>query len=297
MIPRLALLALLLVFPTAAAAAPNGVTVAKETDTVGYGEGELFVFLFVNYAVSDPAAYNANATWRFHTPAGTAEPAASLVRNGIQTTIDASRVNASTPAGTFASWTVDLRGLLPNLKGGENHTVAVSFRVAGDTVRFKTGTASPQLVVFVENAGTRIATGTGIGPFIRSGASQHAVATGVADGFEYSVTVQDAAATGDTQNLNAMLWGVGGLVLGALLATMFAKRGVKAKKFEKGGAMESRSALEARRRTLMAALKELEVAHEAKEISDDAYAPLKEEYKAQAVRVLRSLEEKKEPGT
>ncbi|HLE47945.1 MAG TPA: hypothetical protein VI818_06580 [Candidatus Thermoplasmatota archaeon] len=86
---------------------------------------------------------------------------------------------------------------------------------------------------------------------------------------------------------------------GFIIAVVAARQGwlgsARAKKFEKGGEMESNDMLEARRRTLMAALKELEIAHEAKEIPDDAYAPLKEEYKAQAVRVLRTLDDKKEP--
>lgn len=293
---RLLVLLLLVALPAASAAAPPGVTVGKETDTVGVSEDGLLVFLMLQYTVSDPGAYAANATWRLYTPDTAAEPIARLTRNGAQTTVDAGRVNATAPSGPFSAWTIDLKGLLGGLQRNENQTLSLSFTVPEATrVRFKAPTALPQLLVFVENAGNRPVTGEGVGPFIAAGASHHATASNVADGAEYAVTIQAAPGAG-ARNLNPYLWGLGGLVLGFVAATVMRGRSPRAKKFEKGGAMESQKFLEARRRTLMAALKELEVAHEAKEIPDEAYAPLKEEYKAQAVRVMRSLEEKREPG-
>ena len=113
------------------------------------------------------------------------------------------------------------------------------------------------------------------------------------------VTVNLPCCMVETDDCFTSTGGALGVVVGLFLAYVAVRQGWvsapgKAKKFVKGGAMESRAVLEARRRTLLAALKELETAHETREVPDDAYGPLKEEYKAQAVRVMRSLEEKKE---
>lgn len=288
-------LLLLLLLPTAHAAAPPGVTVARETDVIGYDAERLSVFLLLEYRVTDPAAYASNATWRFYTPLGVPEPSVKLRRENAESPVDPARVNASGTAGAFAAWAIDLRANLGSLQTNENHTLSLSFNVQAMSVRFKAAAGLPQLVVYVENAGDRPILGERLSSFVPAGARQHATATNMADGTEYAVTIL-ASPSAPGRDMNPYLWGVGGLVLGFALALLWMRRSPKAKKFEKGGAMESRSVLEARRRTLMAALKELEVAHEAKEVPDEAYAPLKEEYKAQAVRVMRSLEEKKEPG-
>jgi hypothetical protein len=124
----------------------------------------------------------------------------------------------------------------------------------------------------------------------------HAAVSDVPSHYHFAATFRPEAPP--VQDLTKYVWALAGVVLGLFVMYVIVKQGWvtirRQKKFEKGGAVESSSMLEARRRTLMAALKELETAHDAKQVPDDAYAPLKEEYKAQAVRVLRSLEGKKE---
>ncbi|HEX9816720.1 MAG TPA: hypothetical protein VGB18_07050, partial [Candidatus Thermoplasmatota archaeon] len=181
----------------------------------------------------------------------------------------------------------------------ETFSIRFEYDVGRTYDRFVT-TEPAQLVIYAEPMDNRVPVGENVPEFFPTETRYHAVDENVADGHHYTVefvTVQTEG-PGGTRDLTPYLFAFVGVAVGFLIALMLARRGLiaqKEKKFEKGGTMESRDMLSARRRTLMAALKELELAHDAKEIPDNAYAPLKEEYKAQTVRVMRTMDEKKEP--
>jgi len=91
-----------------------------------------------------------------------------------------------------------------------------------------------------------------------------------------------------------------GLVLGFLVWAMLVQRGVVQRRSRKQVvttaahvemAREGKATLEARKRTLMAALKELEVAKMNGEVDTAAYDRLKAEYKKETVSVMRALEQ------
>ncbi len=181
--------------------------------------------------------------------------------------------------------------------------VELAYRLEGSDVFSKTtACAAASLVVFATPATGSDATGPNLGDFVATGDGRlHATPGAVGAGFPVVVTfVEGDAPPPPIEDLTQYVWGAAGLLVGLFLMYVVIKQGWvrirREKKFEKGGRMEGAAMLEARRRTLMAALKELETAHEADEVADEAYSPLKEEYKAQAVRVLRSLEARKEPA-
>jgi hypothetical protein len=193
----------------------------------------------------------------------------------------------------FQDFQANLSGLFPDARDGDALVLTVNYTTRGPSHSGRFGYAFDQAIVYVTPAkghDVRVERINGFMP-TGNGDEQHAVVGAVPEGYSYRV---EFAEPGDLRDLNTYVYGGIGIVLGFLIAWFLLKRQPKAKKFEKGGQMESSVMLEARRRTLMAALKELELAHEAKEIPDTAYAPLKEEYKAQTVRVLRSIEDKKE---
>lgn len=179
--------------------------------------------------------------------------------------------------------------------------VELAYRLEGVDVFSKaTACATESLVVFATPAAGADATGPNLGAFAPTGDGRlHATPGAVGAGFPVVVTfIEGDAPPAPVEDLTQYVWGAAGLLVGVFLMYVVVKQGWvqirREKRFEKGGRMESPSMLEARRRTLMAALKELETAHEADEVPEEAYSPLKEEYKAQAVRVLRSLESRKE---
>lgn len=77
------------------------------------------------------------------------------------------------------------------------------------------------------------------------------------------------------------------LIILALAFYSLKKRAVKPLPYE------SEELLATKKTLLMNVLKEIEKKHRAKEISDESYRHLKEEYKRDAVEVMRKLEEKK----
>ncbi|HEC94870.1 MAG TPA: hypothetical protein ENI45_02765 [Thermoplasmatales archaeon] len=69
---------------------------------------------------------------------------------------------------------------------------------------------------------------------------------------------------------------------------------IKGKETAKPKTYESKEILSTKKEILMNVLKEIEKKHRAKEISDESYNRLKEEYKRDAVEVMRKLEEEKD---
>ena len=183
--------------------------------------------------------------------------------------------------------------------------VEIAYTVTGST-SFVTHIFEPAatLVVYATPGADREVLAVGMGKLIptENGEQQHVVVKDAKAGSGVILIFQTASGMASEQDLTKYIWSLAGLFVGLFIMYVIVKQGwihiQRPRKFEKGGRMESTPTLEARRRTLMAALRELEIAHDAKEIPDDAYAPLKEEYKAQAVRVMRSLDDKKDkPGS
>lgn len=298
----IALLGLLLAVPNAFAA-PGGAAVERVTITLVHDELSIVVWERRDFVVTDPSAYQSNANWTAWIRTGDTFRA-ELSKGGLEKPVDVQRINATgRQAPGFQEYRLDLGGLFANVQAQDRFSLLVSYDTDAPTYGHRTADAAPTLVVFAQPAPGYAPMGTGVGPFVLSGERYHAQLNAVSPDRVLSVQFSQATgpAGGSTGNLDSYFWGGGGLVVGLLLATWAARRGwlgtPPPKRFEKGGQMEPREMLDARRRTLMAALKELELAHEAKEIPDAAYAPLKEEYKAQAVKVMRSLEEKEPPAS
>lgn len=91
-----------------------------------------------------------------------------------------------------------------------------------------------------------------------------------------------------------------GIVIGALVWFMLVKQGlvqartrkqvIQASAHQTAAASESKAMLEARKRVLMAGLKDLEKAKMAKEMDDEVYDKLKAELKREAVTAMRAIE-------
>lgn len=295
--PRAILLPLvaLILIPAVHAAPPAGAVVDKETDTVEQRTAQsTHVSERIEFRVTVTSQYKGN--WSFKIQSGHQNLQALAVRNGQEQAVNVSIVADGSGHDVVH---VNLSEIHTAIATTDRFAVRFEYDVGPTYDRYVTSQPA-QLVVYAEPLGDNVPNGEGLPDFIPTGDRYHAIAENPPDGYHYYVeflTVQagDGAAPRD---LTPFVYGVIGIITGFLIALVLARRGhiaQKAKKFEKGGTMESRDMLEARRRTLMAALKELELAHESKEIQDSAYAPLKEEYKAQTVRVMRNLEEKKEP--
>lgn len=200
----------------------------------------------------------------------------------------------------LADLVIDVSPFHASPQAGDTFTVLVFYEVPSSRVSLRTFYASASLAVFASPKADQAASSEELGDAIPvNTATVHWTRQPVNANFTYAVTFQATAGTVAARDLTKYVWGGLGVLAGLFLAYVAVRQGwvqpaTKAKKFVKGGAVESMGMLEARRRSLLAALKELEQAHESKEVADDVYAPLKEEYKAQAVRVMRSLEEKKD---
>jgi len=235
---------------------------------------------------------------RFQAPPALSNLTVTLWSGGRAQPIPASAVQKT---GPMASGLDLYRADLSSGQVAQNgsFTVYVEYDVTGTSVKLATTYDVARLTVFVSHKASEAVTSDYFTQWIPIDYRvEHATRNDVPANQTYTFSFQ-AAPTAPSQDRTPILWGVLGLVAGIVLMLIGVRMGWVASrpqkaKFEKGGASEARTMLEARRRTLLAALKELEHAHEAKEIPDDAYAPLKEEYKAQAVRVMRNLEEKKE---
>lgn len=294
------LLGLLLVAPVASAA-PAGADVDRVTITLIHDGASLLVWERRDFVVTDPGTYQSNANWTAWIRTGDTFRA-EVSKGGLEKPVDLERINATgRQAPGFQEYRIDLGGLFSSVQAQDRFSLLISYTTDAPTYGHRTADAVPTLVVFAQPEPGYAPVGSGVGPFVLADERHHALATDLPADQVLSVQFVPVASPtgGSLRDLNAYVWGIGGLVVGLALAAWAARRGwlgsPRPKRFEKGGQMESREMLDARRRTLMVALKELELAHESKEIPDAAYAPLKEEYKAQAVRVMRSLEEKKEP--
>lgn len=293
----LLLLATLLLVPAIDAAPPAGAVVDRETDTVEQSTATTnHISEKIEFRVTVTSQYNGN--WSFDIQPGHQNLQAFASRNGDEQAVNVSVVKDGRGHDTAY---VNLSAVHTAIATSDMFSIRFEYDVGPTYDRFVTSEPA-QLVIYAEPLDDRVPVGENVPEFFPTETRYHAVAQNVGDGHHYTVefvTVQ-AEGPGGTRDLTPYLYAFVGVIVGFLLALTLARRGMiaqKTKKFEKGGAMESRQMLEARRRTLMAALKELELAHDAKEIPDNAYAPLKEEYKAQTVRVMRNLEDKKEPGS
>jgi hypothetical protein len=293
-----ALVAGLLWLVPIAAAQPAGLSVTKATDHVQETSSGITATEALEFNVTSAPAFLAAPVIRFLLDPDAPRPTVQVeVAGKPPATVDPARVKSvASSASGLPTFEANLTGMLGGLKNGDRVVLTSVHPVADATYRHGFAYAVPQAIVYATPLNGHAPKSTELGAFnpTLNGDEEHAVKTNVAAGFSYSLTFAAVGVAATPTNLNPYLVGGLGLVVGFVLAWSLFTRGKKGKKFEKGGEMESGAMLEARRRTLMAALKELELAHEAKEISDAAYAPLKEEYKAQTVRVLRSLEEKKE---
>ncbi len=293
----LLLLAALLLVPVVDAAPPGGAVVDKETDTVRQVTTTTnHISEKIEFRVTVTSQYNGN--WSFDIQPGHQNLQGFASRNGQEQNVSVSVVNDGSGHDTAY---VNLSALHTAIATSDKFSIRFEYDVGPTYDRFVTSEPA-QLVVYAEPIDDQIPVGENLPNFFPTSDRYHAVDENVADGHHYTlsfVAVQTTGNGGATRDMTPYLYALVGVIAGFLIALMLARRGLiaqKEKKFVKGGAMESRDMLTARRRTLMAALKELELAHEAKEIPDNAYAPLKEEYKAQTVRVMRNLEEKNEPG-
>jgi hypothetical protein len=292
---RWALVALLLLALPNAAAEPDP---ARQRETVAQTGGGLHVVEQLDWEFATNASYDGVA--RFQAPAALSNLSVTLWQGSLQRPLPPSAVQkAGTTAAGLDLYRVDLKALQASLPADGRYTVVAEYDTSGPSVRLATTYAVSALTVFV-----RPLDGYGVDSdyftdWVPAGYDTHHSARAnvpANETYTLSFVPQTVAPSSDR---TPMLWGAGGLLAGLVLMLIAVRLGWVASrprgaKFEKGGTMESRTMLEARRRTLLAALKELEQAHEAKEVPDDAYAPLKEEYKSQAVRVMRNLEEKKE---
>lgn len=290
------LLAALLFVPVIDAAAPAGAVVDKQTDTVKQVTTTTnHISEKIEFRVTVTSQYNGN--WSFDIQPGHQNLQAFAIRNGDEQNVNVSVVKDGSGHDTAY---VNLSALHKAIATSDTFSIRFEYDVGPTYDRIVTSEPA-QLVVYAEPIEDQIPVGENLPNFFPTSDRYHAVDEDVADGHHYTVKFVTVQTTGGgaTRDMTPYLYALVGVVAGFLIALMLARRGMiaqKEKKFVKGGAMESRDMLTARRRTLMAALKELELAHEAKEIPDNAYAPLKEEYKAQTVRVMRNLEEKNEPG-
>lgn len=287
-----ALLAVLLVTPAASAdAAPSSERVYVASVGAHVAVSESLDWTGVTNATYVPVAH-------FHAPPAIANLSITVLTAGGAPVPVAFSAIQKTPSGDVDTYRIDLRGIQPSAPASGAYEVTATYDASAASVRLRTYYAAPRFTLLAqlrpgEDVGSDL-----VGGFVPTGTGlYHASRTDVPANTTYTVSVVKTAAPSASAN-GRYLWALGGVVVGLVLAWISVRAGwmggAKGTKFEKGGAAEPRTMLEARRRTLLAALKELEVAHEAKEIPDDAYAPLKEEYKAQAVRVMRNLDEKGE---
>ena len=296
---QLLLLASLLIVPTIDAAAPAGAVVDKETDTIQQtSQTGNHISERIEFRVTVTSQYRGN--WSFQIQPGHQNLEAFAVRNGEEQTVNATVVDDGSGHDTVY---VNVSAIHTAIATSDTFAIRFEYDVGPTYDRIVTSEPA-QLIINAEPMEGKVPSGEKIPPFVDTGGRYHAGMENPPDGHSYTVEFFTVSANPGgqpaTRDFTPILYGIAGLAVGFLLALFLARRGMiaqKAKKFEKGGTMESSTMLEARRRTLMAALKELELAHDAKEIPDNAYAPLKEEYKAQTVRVMRRLDEKKEPGT
>lgn len=280
---------LLLLLTPAATAIPDP---DEQVDAILRQDSGMQVVSSIRWNNLDNATWNGTAS--FWLP-GPVEGLAVLLSGtgNPQTTLEPSAYSMGQTDGDFQELRVNLTQAAATVDNGTTVVLVAHYRIAQDHVTMRTYYATEKFTLFASGGEGYEAAVTPDGF-----ASQHASPVGgpIQADETYQVEFSTVAGTGLRDQY---VWAVAGVLAGLFLMYVFIRQGwikspTKTRKFVKGGAMESKSTLEARRRTLLAALKELEHAHDAKEVDDDVYLPLKEEYKAQAVRVMRSLEEKKD---
>lgn len=249
-----------------------------------------------DWQVGDNASYEPAA--HFYVASGAQNLTVILqTADGGHPALAAQRIKSE---GGFDLYRVDLATAQPTPTNGSRYHLTIAYRLIASAVPAKTYYALPSLVIFARSEARASIQSDFFTDFVPIGLNDvHAARTNVPANQTFTISFVSVPAASSSVDQTKYLWGGLGLLLGIVFMIVAVRAGwvslASKAKFVKGGQMESKTMLEARRRTLLAALKELEQAHDVKEVPDDAYAPLKEEYKAQAVRVMRSLEEKKEP--
>lgn len=303
----LPLLVLALVLPSVGAITFD---VARQTDTILQTRLGVVIYsqLEVNVGNGTPPAPGGVGTGpltpdglvEFWVPSGEDGPLADFIHEGARQRLAQSQFKKlMTSEPGLNIYRLNLTEEEKALQAGDSFTVIFTYGLDTTSVQLRTRYAPRNLLIFATPNGSFEPSSLKLGKLqISSGTQYHAFAPSPGADFTYDVFFRPVAPPAAAKALNQYLWGLGGLLVGLGVARFGAKRGwfgaPAAKKFVKGGEGESAPMLEARRRTLMAALRELEQAHDAKEVPDDVHGALKEEYKAQAVRVMRSLEEKRE---
>jgi hypothetical protein len=287
----------LLLVPSTTAQATPGIEVSRHRiDLVETADG-MSVKETLTVLVKTATTFDGNITlWL---PRSASNVAGTYTKSGATVNVPSDRLRVEAGATAFddAKIKVRVEDLGGSYTDGEEFILALTYSVSGKAFAKDLHDAVGTLRVFATSDDESQIIVIGLGALQPTGAEnqEHVIMTDLPEGFRVAVAFQVPAQ--EVSDFARYVWGLVGVLVGLFIMFVLVKQGwvtvARTKKFEKGGQMESNAMLEARRRTLMAALKELEVAHDAKQIADDAYAPLKEEYKAQAVRVLRSLEGKK----
>lgn len=278
--------------------------VSKESHTWLQPDAGLLVFIQLDVAVQNgtdaatPAFNPARAT--FLVPIDAQGFQAEVVQGTARQRVPDALVTTGPAADVnYQAYMANVTGYLSAPSAGSTFLLLAGYATSAPLLQMKLHYAADRLVVYASPRAGYAPESAALGTFLpTAGGQTHAVKLNPGAGFAYDFQFGPELSTGNTRDYSTYGWGMAGLVLGFALAYAGARRGLwsaKAKRFVKGGEMESATMLEARRRALMAALKELETAHDAKEIPDEVHGALKEEFKAQTVRVLRTLEEKKEP--
>lgn len=297
-ITLLASLAVAVLFLPLASATPEVPTHAVSVIENG---AELQVSEALTFRVTSTATYEDHV--RFYARTGATNLQVRLSPpSGPNVTLLPAFVTRDGPAiGELEPYRANLSAAMSPLAASQSFKIEVGYRSpAASRVDLRTSYPTTQLAFTAQPGDGRTAYSSSF-PDGLARIQSNVLHGGLADApaeWTYSVAFTAAPPAAMASDLTAYVWALGGLVLGLLVFYVGSRQGwfevtAKSKKYVKAVG-EPRSVLEARRRALFAALKELEHAHEAKEIPDEAYGTLKEEYKAQTVRVMRWLEERSE---
>lgn len=246
----------------------------------------------------DNASDEAQRTYAFTLPSG------STLANA---TCDCSRSTHSM-VGTALSFRIE-----PQTASGERTIRIVSRQPAGEVFGFALG-ASPagadSVVVLYVPGGSEVSGSKGLTEVGSSTSGSAVIHYARFDGalpedtwFAIHPATTAATPSGGDDDNDAMAWilpAILGLLLGMVLWSLLVSRGVVQKKSRKqvvttaahveAAANDPPAVLEGKKRALLAALKEVELARQANEMPVEVYDVVKADLKKQAVTVMRALE-------
>lgn len=231
-----------------------------------------------------------------------------LVRLPTGATLANATCDCARSTHTLAGNTVSFR-IEPLTASGDRTIRILTTQPAGDAIGFRVApTFRTDLVVVVyAPTGMQVESNLGltdVGASPSTPATIHYVQRPTADSHDawfavLPATTGPAPSNGETNPLPWLFLALG-LVAGALLWSQLVARGVVQKKSRKQvaataahveAAKESTAILEGRKRALLAALKDLELAKQANELPLEVYDAVKADFKRQAVTVMRALED------